>query len=99
MVKVRSFKGFTAKPELAKDMLVLPYDVIERDQARKLSGGKKHSVYRINRPDIDFDNSINEYDPCVYEQGRENLDEFIHNGWFLQENEKILYVYGQSFQG
>ncbi len=66
MVKVKSFKGFTSKPELAEELMCLPYDVLETSEAKVLSKGHKHSFYRVAKPDVDLPSEINQYDQQVY---------------------------------
>ena len=40
MVKVKSFRGYIANPEIASEIASRPYDVITRAQAKKLTDNK-----------------------------------------------------------
>lgn len=80
MVKIRSFKGYVCNQSLAKKIIAHPYDIIEREEAKKVAEGNPSCFYHVNKPEIDLPSNVDQYDEKVYKKGKENLDLFIKNG-------------------
>lgn len=99
MAEVRPFQAVRPRPGLEKDMACLPYDVMNRDEARKMAHGNPHSFLRVVRAEIDLDDAVNPYDDSVYRKGRETLDRMIAQGDLVQDEAPCFYVYQQEMEG
>ncbi len=95
MAIIKAFKGYRPAPGLDKLIAAKPYDVLNSDEARAEKGNNQYSFYRINKPEVDLDPSISLYDEQVYATAKNNLHEFIAQGWLVQDASACLYVYKQ----
>ncbi|MFV0345710.1 MAG: DUF1015 domain-containing protein [Bacteroidales bacterium] len=99
MAKIKAFKGYRPKPELASKMACRPYDVINSDEATQEAVGNQYSLYHITRAEIDFPKGVDEHSQEVYDKAVSNFDKFIKEGWLFQDESPKLYVYAQTMNG
>lgn len=99
MAKVKPFKGVRPPKELVTRVASRPYDVLNSAEARIEAAGNEMSLYHIIKPEIDFDESIDEHDSCVYEKAVENFNAFQEKGWLKQDEKDHYYIYAQTMQG
>src|SRR6056297_277790 len=86
--RVAQVKPFQAvRPSVGKEEKVasLPYDVMNRTEAKEMAGGNPNSFLHVVRAEIDIDESVSQYDDSVYAKGRENLDAMIADGVLVQD--------------
>jgi uncharacterized protein (DUF1015 family) len=53
-------------------------------------------LYRIIKPEIDFPKGKDEHDDDVYEKALENFNMFQREGWLVQDDEEMYYIYAQT---
>jgi uncharacterized protein (DUF1015 family) len=99
MAIFRPFKAFRPSVENQKLIPQLPYDVMSSDEARDMAKGNDLSFLHIDRAEIDFDKSVDEYSMQVYEKARENLLKLENNGDMIQDKTPSLYIYRQVMNG
>jgi uncharacterized protein (DUF1015 family) len=99
MAVVRPFKAIRPKEDLVDKVASLPYDVMNREEAKEMAKGNKYSFLHVVRSEIDLDDSIDEHDKVVYEKARENLDKMISEGILIQDNQPKFYIYRQIMFG
>ncbi len=99
MVVIKPFKGIRPVKEKAEQVASPPYDVIERDEAKEVAKDNENSFLRIVKPEIDFSDDVGEYDTQVIEKGKENIQRMIDQGIFVQDDERLMYVYAQTMKG
>lgn len=99
MSTIKPFKGIRPPKHLVEEVTSRPYDVLNSAEARKESFGNEKSLYRIIRPEVDFDDSVDEHDERVYLKGAENFALFQKNGWLIQDNQEMYYIYAQTMNG
>lgn len=85
--------------ELVHLIAELPYDVVSSEEARKIASRRQYSFYHVSKPEIDLPPSTNQYDDSVYEKGKENLEGFINQGFFIKDAAPSLYLYSQIMNG
>ncbi|PBC73172.1 DUF1015 family protein [Fibrobacter intestinalis] len=86
-------------PSQAKDISALPYDVMNREEAKEMAKGLPHSYLRITRAELELPDSVEAYDPQVYAHAKENLDKFIADGVIAFDKKNCLYIYRQTMNG
>ena len=99
MAIVRAFKAVRPAPQLAAAVAALPYDVMNSEEARQMVVGNPHSFLHVDKAEIDLDPAIDLYDTRVYEKARDNLNQMIAEGIFIQDETPCLYIYKQVMLG
>lgn len=99
MAKVKPFKGVRPPKHLVEHVVSRPYDVLNSEEARKEAEGNEKSLYRIIKPEIDFESDTDEHDPKVYERAAHNFRMFQENGWLIQDDKDHYYIYSQTMNG
>lgn len=92
MAVLHPFKAVRPKPDAAKDVASVPYDVVSVDEARQLADGKPRSFLHVVRPEIDLPVGVDEHDDSVYAKGAENLRAFVEADYTVADPAS-LYVY------
>lgn len=93
MIKIKTFKALRPKKELYSTITSLPYDVLTDDECRKITLDNPLSFLKIIRSEVDFNNDINPHSDVVYKKAKSNLNEFIKNGYLIQDAKPYFYVY------
>ena len=99
MAIVKPFRAWRPKPEFAADVVSVPYDVINTNEARELAQGKPNSYLHVIRPEIDLPPNISVYDEKVYKKGHENLKHLLNSDFMQQEEQAALYIYRLEMKG
>jgi len=55
MAIIKPFKGLRPPQQIVEDLACLPYDVMNSDEAAKMAEGKKESLLRITKAEIECD--------------------------------------------
>lgn len=99
MAKVKPFKGVRPPKHLVEEVASRPYDVLNSEEARKEAEGNEKSLYRIIKPEINFEIGTDEHDPKVYDKAAENFQMFQDKGWLVQDDKDHYYIYAQTMDG
>ncbi len=99
MAIVKPFKGIRPPKDLVEKVESRPYDVLDSDEARAEAGNNEMSLYRVIKPEINFEPGTSEYDPRVYEKAAENFQMFQDKGWLKQDDKEQYYIYAQTMEG
>ncbi len=99
MASVKPFYAIRPNKELCEKVACLPYDVMNREEAKEMAKGNEYSFLHIVRSEIDLDDSVNAYDKIVYKTARENLDSFIEKGILKKDEKPMYYIYRQIMNG
>jgi len=86
-------------PAFAKQVISLPYDVMNREEAAAMAAGNPYSFLHICRSEIDLPQTSDPYSQEVYEKAKENIAAFLEQGIFLQDEKPLLYLYRQVMNG
>ncbi|MGQ9615278.1 MAG: DUF1015 domain-containing protein [Spirochaetota bacterium] len=93
MATIRAFRALRPVPEKVGEVASVPYDVVTTEEAKKLATSNPLSFLHVTRPEIDLPEDTAPYDKGVYIKARENLQKFINDGVFLEEEKPSLYLY------
>lgn len=99
MAIVRPFKAIRPAQKYAEKVVSLPYDVMNRKEAEEMAANNGYSFLHICRAEIDLPEEENQYAPAVYNKAKENIEKFLEEGVFIQEEKPTLYVYRQKMDG
>lgn len=99
MSKIKPFQGLRPKPEYARAVAALPYDVYNRKEAKEVVKNNPYSFLRVDRAETTLDDTVGEYDDIVYKKARENMKAFIDQGIFIEEDAPVYYLYELTREG
>lgn len=99
MAMFRPFKAIRPKPLFVDKVAALPYDVMNRKEAKKMAEGNEYSFLHIARSEIDLDDSVNPYDEAVYKKARNNLDTMLEKDILIQDSMPKFHIYRQIMWG
>jgi uncharacterized protein (DUF1015 family) len=99
MVTLKPFAALRPKPELARQICELPYDVMSSEEARQLATRNPLSFLHVSKPEIDLPSGTDLYSPPVYAKGRENFQNLIAQGALVQDAQPCFYLYRQIMGG
>ncbi len=99
MAVMKPFKGYRPPVEYVKEVASRPYDVLNSDEARTEVEGNPHSFLHVVKPEVDLDQGVDLHSPQVYAKARVNLEKLIEQGFFVQEEKDVFYVYAQTMFG
>lgn len=95
---IHPFAALRPKPEHAKDIAALPYDVISEKEAREAYEKNNKTFLGVDRPEATLPKDIDPYDDKVYLQGAENLKKLAEN-YMEKEAVPAFYIYRLTYQG
>ncbi len=96
MAVIKPFRGVRPPKKYVSQVASRPYDVLNSEEARAEAGDNEKSLYRIIKPEIDFPVGKDEHDEDVYEKAVENFTMFQREGWLVQDEEEMYYIYAQT---
>ena len=99
MAIIKPFKGVRPPQQYVQEVASRPYDVLNSEEARAEAEGNEKSLYRIIKPEIEFEVGKDEHDADVYDKAVENFNLFQDKGWLVQDEKEMYYVYAQTMNG
>ncbi len=99
MAKIRPFKAIRPDATQAENVISLPYDVMNREEASNMAQDNPASFLHICRSEIDLPDSVNPYSQEVYSKAKSNIQDFLDQGIFIQDEKPCLYIYRQVMDG
>ena len=95
MAILKAFKGIRPVKDKAARIASRPYDVLNREEAKK-EATDEYSFLHVIKPEIDLSDSVDEHDDQVYQKGKDNFFKMIANGIMQPDKEECLYIYAQT---
>ena len=89
---VKPFKGLRVKPEFAREVACPPYDVLSTREAREIVKRFPLSFLRVNKSELEFDDSVNPYSEEVYSRAKANLDGLVEEGLMVRDAKPCFYI-------
>lgn len=93
MAEFRAFRALRPSQEKAASVAALPYDVVSREEARRIGEENKDSFLHVDRAEMDLDEHIDLYDISVYLKAKENLEKMEEEGTLVQDETPCFYIY------
>ena len=98
-MKIKAFKGFRPVETKVKSVASRPYDVLDSDEAREEAKGNPWSFLNVVKPEITLPPETDHYSMAVYEAGKNNFQNLVKEGVFVQDKEECLYIYELIMDG
>lgn len=99
MATINPFKAIRPSKEKASRIAALPYDVYNREEARREVERESLSFLRIDRAETQFPVGFDIYDEKVYQKAHDILWEMVENGDFVTEDQACYYIYELTMNG
>ena len=99
MAVIRPFQCVRPRKDVADRVAALPYDVYNRQEAKKEVEREPLSFLKIDRAETNFDDSVDTYAPEVYQKAKEILDEEIARGIYEKDDSEAYYIYELTMNG
>ena len=99
MAEIRPFYCVRPTKKRAKEVAALPYDVYNKREAREAVKNHPYSFLNIDRPETQFEESVDMYSKQVYEKAGAMLQQWIMDGIFMKEQKKCYYLYELTMTG
>jgi len=96
---IKPFKAIRPEASVAREVSCLPYDVMNRPEALRMSKDKPNSFLHVIRSEIDLSPEVGSYDQSVYEKAAENLNKMQADGVLIQDDSPSFYLYRQIMDG
>ncbi|MCF7805095.1 MAG: DUF1015 family protein [Candidatus Marinimicrobia bacterium] len=93
MAEIRPFKAMKPKEDVAHQVASVPYDVVNREEAKELASGNHLSFLRVTRAEIELDAKITPYSDRVYHRARENWERLQREAPMLRDDNPYFYIY------
>ncbi len=93
MATIQPFQCVRPKRELVSKVAALPYDVYNRKEALQEAKKDALSFLNIDRPETQFDETMDMYDTKVYQKARELFENRLADGTYIKDSDKCYYIY------
>lgn len=95
MLRVNPFAALRPKPNVAPEVASVPYDVVDRDEARRLAAGHPLSFLRVVRSELDLPDDTDPHADVVYDRALSNFRALSRDA-LVREAEPAIYLYRQE---
>ena len=99
MAVIRPFKALRPIREKAEKVASVPYDVVNREEAKQFADGNPLSYLHITRSEIDLPEVKDVYSKEVYLKAKENLNQIIKNAPLMVDEKAHFYLYRLIMDG
>ncbi len=99
MAEIKPFTCVRPSEKVASRVAALPYDVYNRSEALEEVKREPLSFLKIDRAETQFDETVDTYDPRVYEKAKELLEQMIQDGTLSKDKDACYYIYELIMNG
>lgn len=99
MSTVFPFQALLPRTGCAAQVSSLPYDVMNRQEARQAVEGKPRNFLRVTLSDLEFPDEVSSYDAKVYERAAENFRRLVAEKLLEQDASPAYYIYSLVMDG
>jgi len=99
MVIIKPFTALRPQKENANIIASVPYDVVNREEAKELAAKNDLSFLKVTRSEIDLPDDVNPYSKEVYEKAKENIAKLKKNGPLNEDDKPHFYLYRLIMDG
>jgi uncharacterized protein (DUF1015 family) len=99
MAVIRPFKALRPTKEKSQLVASVPYDVVNREEAKHAAEGNPLSYLHITRSEIDLPEVKDVYSKEVYLKAKENLNQIIENAPLNVDEKPHFYLYRLIMDG
>ena len=94
-LQIRPFHAVYPTTSDATRVASVPYDVVNRLEAKTIGDNNEDSFIHVVRSEIDFCESVSPYDDSVYVKAKDNYERLREIGALVKDKKPSLYLYRQ----
>ncbi len=99
MAVIRPFSAIRPAEGRAEKIAALPYDVYNRKEAKAAVERNPESFLRVDRAETQLADTVDTYDPAVYQKAHDTLWGMVEDGSFVTEKKRCYYIYELTMDG
>ena len=99
MAVIKPFKALRPTKQNVHLVASVPYDVINKEEAKQLAENNPLSFLHVTRSEIDLPDNIDVYSKEVYLKAKENLDKLIKDAPLVSDEKPHFYIYRLIMNG
>ena len=99
MTRLIPFRALRPRPDLARQIASVPYDVVDTEEARALALGNPLSFLHVVRSEIDLPANTHPYSDEVYAQAKRAFQDLQSSGSMQRDPDEAIYLYRQVMDG
>ena len=99
MAVIRPFKALRPTKEKAHIVASVPYDVVNRKEAKLHAEGNPLNFLRVTRSEIELEDSVSSYSDEVYRKAKKNFDRLIKEAPLIIDDKPHFYLYRLEMNG
>ena len=99
MALIRPFKALRPTKENASKVASVPYDVVNRQEAKESAGNNPLNYLRVTRSEIELPDNVDAYSKEVYQKAKENLERLIKEAPLKKDDKPAFYLYRLIMDG
>ena len=99
MAVIRPFKALRPTKEKAYTVASVPYDVVNRKEAKEQAKGNPLNFLHVTRSEIDLADDVNAYSDEVYKNAKSNLEFLKKEAPLITEDTPHFYLYRLEMNG
>ena len=92
-MEIHGFVAWRPLSEVAHAIASVPYDTVNRAEAKALAEGNPQSFLYVVRPEINLPDSVDTYDPRVYEEATAAMERLLADGDLVVDSDRAVYLY------
>lgn len=93
MAVIKAFQCVRPQDTVVARVAALPYDVYSRKEAYEQAKKDRLSFLNMDRPETQFDESMDMYSNQVYEKARQLYEERLQDGTYQKDMDSCYYIY------
>ena len=95
-MRIRPFQGLVPAAGREREVAAVPYDVVNRAEAKALVEDSPDNLLHVDRAEIDLPDDVDAYSDAVYAKAAETFKRLQDEGVLVREPEPCLYLYKQT---
>ena len=99
MAVIRPFKALRPTKEKAYIVASVPYDVVNRKEAKEQADENPLNFLRVTRSEIELEDSTSPYSEEVYRRAKNNLDQLTKEAPLINDDKPHFYLYRLEMKG
>ena len=99
MALIRPFTALRPAKDNAFKVASVPYDVVNRQEAKESAGNNSLNYLRVTRSEIELPDNVEAYSNEVYKKAKENLERLIKEAPLKKDSKPAFYLYRLIMDG